>query len=365
LSARRNRRFAIWPGEDPRCELLEGEAPRPGAREYLVEIAEVGLDGTDRKIYEGGHGEPPEEDDFLIPGHEAVGRIVEAPRGGTLEAGTLVVPTVRTPCSQRCVNCRNLEVDFCVSGAYREHGIEGLHGFLQDYLLLPEEMLVEVPEELAAHAVLLEPVAIIEKTFRQIDAIQSRMLWEPRRLLITGAGNLGILAALEGTLRGLDVLLYSQGPADGARGEIVEMLGCAYVDSEEEELENAVDSFGAPDIFVEATGHTPLAWQGTKLLNENGVGALLGIGAEGEETKIGSDALNDALVMGNRALFGSVNAHRRDFETGVETLAAAEEHFPGLLERFITERVPLDEVERPFESPGEGEIKTVVVLRDL
>ncbi len=219
-----------------------------------------------------------------------------------------------------------------------------------------------MPPALRDVAVLLEPLSIIEKTFRQTYKIQERMHWAPRRVVVTGAGSVGMLAAFVARLRGLDTVVYSRGPSSGVGDPIRRQIGVEYVNSKEHTLADLADQHGAPDILIEATGYSPFAWEGTEVLATNGVAALLSVTNGTRTLEIPSDQLNTQFVLGNRLLFGSVNAHRRDFEQGITDLSAIKAQWPGAIERFITERVPLARGPEVLRNKAHGELKTVIEI---
>ena len=352
--------FAVTPGRARSARLTQLPDPRPARGDCLARVLEVGIDGTDREIDAGEYGEAPVGEDLLVIGHESVAEIVEAPQDSHLRAGDLVVATVRRPCPQLCHHCRTGEVDFCSSGDYRERGIKGLHGYLAEAYAERPEFLVQVPDELRAAAVLLEPMSIVEKVFRQTYAIQERMRWQPQRVILTGAGSVGILAAMLARLRKLDTLIYSRGPAEGARANIMRDIGAEYRDAKRYALEDVAREFGAPDLVIEATGYSPLAWKAAEVLDLNGVACLLSVTGGEETAEIPSDELNREFVLGNRLLFGSVNAHRLDFESGIASLRAILDQWPDALGQFITRRLPLSRADEAMEQKEKGELKTVI-----
>lgn len=353
--------IAVTPLRQNSAGVVELPMPEPATDECLVRVLEVGIDGTDRDISGGEYGEAPAGEERLVIGHESLGEVAaECERAGSLRRGDLVVATVRRPCPERCLNCQDAEYDFCTTGNYHERGIKQRHGYLAEHYAERPEFLVPVPPELRDVAVLLEPLSIVEKTFRQTFKIQERMRWEPRRVVITGAGSVGMLAAFVARLRGLDTVVYSRGPSSGAGDPIRRQIGVEYVDSKEHTLAELADQHGAPDILIEATGYSPFAWEGAQVLAANGVAALLSVTNGSRTLEIPSDQLNTGFVLGNRLLFGSVNAHRRDFEQGAADLAAIKARWPGAIERFITERVPLARGPEVLRTKGHGELKTVI-----
>lgn len=355
------RAVAVRPGRSRSAELVELPRPRCREGEALVRMLEVGIDGTDRELDAGAYGEAPPGDNLLVIGHEPLGVVLEAcPGVDYVRAGDIVVPTVRRPCPARCPNCRLGEFDFCLTGDYQERGIKGLHGYLSEYVAVEADFLVRVPPDLGPVAVLVEPLAVVEKAFRQAYLIQQRMVWEPQRVLVTGAGGVGILAAMLARLHGLEVLVYSLGSATGAREKILRQIGAEYVDAKSRSLAEAVERFGAPDLAIEATGHSPVAWEVVEVLHRNGVACLLSVTGGDRTAAIPSDRLNNLLVLGNRLVFGSVNAHRRDLEQAITDLAALRDLWPRALERFITRRVPMEQLRAALDAGGEGDLKTVI-----
>jgi hypothetical protein len=66
------------------------------------------------------------------------------------------------------------------------------------------------------------------------------------------------------------------------------------------------------------------------------------------------------MVLGNQAVFGSVNANRRHYEAGARALAAADK---GWLSRLMTRKVSLDRWQEAYEKHP-GDVKTVLVFED-
>jgi len=354
------RAVAVTPGKAESARIIDLEDPAPAAGECLVRVLEVGIDGTDREIDAGAYGEAPEGSDHLVLGHECLGVVEHSGVGDGPREGTLVVPTVRRPCPQRCPNCEAGAQDFCSTGDYRERGIKGAHGYMCERFSEHPQYLVPVPEDLRDVAVLLEPFTILQRSYRLIGHMQERLVWTPRRVCITGAGNMGVIAAFLARLRDLETLVYSKGEAEGVVGAILAELGCEYVDANATSLRDAAERTGAPDIAIEATGFSPLAWEAAGITAVNGVTCLLSVTQGGRTTEIPSDELNTRMVLGNRLVFGSVNAHRRDFDEGVNTMRRVREQWPGLLERFITHRRPLDDFAEGLRGAPADELKTVL-----
>ncbi len=350
--------FAIKPGVPDSGRLREVPEPQASPDKALVEVIAVGVDGTDRELLAGAYGEAPPGDDYLITGHESLGRVLSAP-DGTFEQGQVVVAIVRRPDPEPCLNCAAGEWDMCLNGRYTERGIKGAHGFLTERYVEEPGYLVTVPSHLATVAVLLEPLSIVEKAMDQIKRIQSRLVWSPGRALVLGSGSIGTLATLLLRLEGLEVHLYSRG-AGGRGRQIAEQAGAAFHSADASPLKGALGRVEGPmDIVIEATGYSPLAFEAMDVVGPDGVVCLTGVSAGSRNLTIDASHLNLELVLMNKLAFGTVNANRRHFESGVAHMEAIEERWPGLLEQFITRRVPLDEF-GPRALGRDDDLKVVV-----
>jgi hypothetical protein len=123
----------------------------------LVETLAVGICGTDHEIISGDYGEAPPGDDYLVLGHESLGRVVEAPEGSGFADGDLVVGIVRRPDPVPCANCAVGEWDMCRNGRYTERGIKGRHGYAGERYRIHPEFAVKLAPDLDRVGVLLEP----------------------------------------------------------------------------------------------------------------------------------------------------------------------------------------------------------------
>lgn len=348
----------VSPGRPDSLRLAE--VPRPQDGPVLVRVHQVGLDGTDAEIVAGKYGEAPAGEDYLVIGHESLGRVEEVTgEGGGLAPGDWVVATVRRPDPDPCPNCAAGEWDMCLNGRYTERGIKGRHGFLAEYYAERPEFLVKVPEKLAPVAVLLEPLSIVEKALEQIGHIQGRMVWRPRRALVLGAGPIGLLGTLLLRLQGLKVDLYDL-VEKGAKREVGEAAGARYIWAREHPLDGHLAAeIGPIDIVVEATGYSPLAFQAIDLVGPNGIVCLTGVSSGSRTVQVAADHLNLEMVLLNKVVFGTVSANRRHFLAGLRHLAEMEARWPGLLGRMVTRRLTLDELASGWHRSPE-ELKTVV-----
>jgi threonine dehydrogenase-like Zn-dependent dehydrogenase len=337
------RAVAVLPGKSNSLHLREVRRPRvddiPAGRGALVDVIRVGACGTDREIVEALFGTAPAGDDFLIIGHENLGRVAEVGENvpGWLRPGALVIATVRRP--GHSIYDR-IGMPDMTTDEPNERGINRLHGFLAEAYVDDADFLVPLPDSLDAVGVLLEPLSIAEKGIRQAVEIQRRLrVWQPTRAAVLGAGTIGLLTALVLRLRGIEVTVYSRRPAPYRNSELLEAIGANYLSSADNTLDDLAERAGPLDLIVDASGFSPLALGAARVVATNGVLVLVSVTSGDRTAELPTDVINQGFVLGNKVMVGTVNSHRDDFVTGVEDLLRAEAFYPGWLGRLITTRV--------------------------
>ena len=339
--------IAVVPGKPNSVHLAELEKPSidevPNGRGVLIEVIEVGVDGTDKEINAAEYGNAPPGYDFLVIGHESFGRVVEVgPNVIELRPGDFVSATVRRPGNS--LYDRIGHYDMTTDDVYYERGINLRHGFLTEFYVDEPEYIVKVPASLKSIGVLMEPMSVAQKGILQAYEIQRRLrLWHPRRAAITGAGPLGQLAALVLRLKGIDVTVFARTPPPNAKCDLAEAIGARYVSTAQNDFLEAAREFGPFDILFEATGSSRIAFDSMRTLAKNGVLVLTSITGGQGQLEISADDINLDFVLGNKVMFGTVNAHREYFELGAKDFAHAESEYPGWLNSFLTN--PIDGLE--------------------
>jgi threonine dehydrogenase-like Zn-dependent dehydrogenase len=340
--------IAVKPGTANSVHLAELEKPRigdvPGGRGVLVKVLKVGVDATDREINDALYGNAPPGYDFLVLGHESFGVVEEVgPNVRHVRPGDYVTCTVRRPGGS--IYDMIGRSDITSEETYYERGINLLHGFLTEYFVDDAEFVVRMPVGLKHLHVLAEPMSCAAKAVQQAYEAQKRLqVWDPKLAFVTGAGQIGLLTTLILRLRGLEVYTFARGAAPCLKSEIVEGLGARYVSTREKSLKDVASVAGKPDLIIEATGSSAIAFEAMEVLGHNGVEVWTSITGGQRRVEVPSDALNLNWVLGNKLLLGSVNANRRHFELGIADLALAEVTYPGVIERILTN--PVQGIER-------------------
>jgi threonine dehydrogenase-like Zn-dependent dehydrogenase len=332
-----------------RVERVAGPAGEDG--DVLVRTVAVGICGTDREILRGAYGTAPAQRERLILGHESIGRVVEAPSESTLRAGDWVVGVVRRPDPVPCTSCAVGEWDMCRNGRYRERGIKALDGFACDYYRSEPAFLVRSDPGLAELGVLVEPASVIAKAWEHVERIGMRASWRPRRLLVTGAGPIGLLAALFGVRRRLEVHVLDR-VSDGPKPELARALGATY------HAEGLARAGHGWDIVFECTGAGQLLFQAMRAAAPDGIVCLTGVSSGGRSLTIDAADLNRETVLENHVVFGSVNANVRHYQQAIATLADSDRAW---LASLITRREPIENWEEALTLRTD-DVKTVLAF---
>jgi threonine dehydrogenase-like Zn-dependent dehydrogenase len=339
------RAITVVPGRPGSAELSEVPEPELGLGELLVQTVRLGVCGTDREIVQGEHGEAPEGRDRLILGHELLGRVVECPEGTDFQRGQLIAGIVRRPDPVPCPCCARGEWDMCRNGLFTERGIKGRDGYGAQLVTIEADFAVPVAPELGGLGVLTEPASVVAKAWEQIDRIAARACHAHKRVLITGAGPIGLLAALIGVQRGLEVHVLDRAES-GVKPRLVGAVGATYHTSAD---------FPDPDLVVECTGVAELVADAMQHTAPGAIICLAGVSAS-RTLSVDVGALNNELVLENDVVFGSVNANRRHFLAAAESLGNADRAW---LAGLITRTVPLDRWQEALDK-GDDDVKVVV-----
>jgi glucose 1-dehydrogenase len=348
------RALTVVPLQGGSAAVVDVDEPAPGPGELLVDGMALGVCGTDREIAAGQYGWAPPGRDRLILGHESLGRVNQAPDDGRFAAGDLVVGVVRRPDPEPCVACGRGEFDMCRNGRYTERGIKEIDGFGSERWTIEPDYAVKLDPGLERVGVLMEPTTVVAKAWDHIDRIGNRAYWAPERVLVTGAGPIGLLAAMLGRQRGLEVDVLDR-VEDGPKPVLVDDLGATYHTTDVA----TITKDRRPDVIIEATGAHQLVFDVVANNAPAGIVCLTGVTSAGRHVTVDVGQINRDLVLENDVVFGSVNANLGHYEAAAQALAAADAAW---LERLITRRLALDRFGEALEGRPD-DIKVVLELQ--
>ena len=191
------------------AQVREVEMPLAGPGEAVIDVERVGLCGTDVEFFTGemaylGSGEASYP---MRIGHEWAGAVVEVGEGiEPAWVGRRVTGDTMLGCGH-CPRCRSGRQYLCADR--HEVGIRhGWPGALADRLRVPARSLRALPARVdATLGALVEPGA---NAWRAVEAAR---LEPGERLLVIGAGTIGLLSGLIAAAAGIEVHVLGRSPA--------------------------------------------------------------------------------------------------------------------------------------------------------
>lgn len=212
------------------------ERPAPGPGEVVLRVRAALTCGTDLKLLARGHAK------IALPatmGHELCGEVAAAGEGaGAWKLGERVVPGISGPCGG-CAECRGGRANLCATGF-----ADRLWGAFAEYVRVPAAVVAanlhRVPDGLDDEtAAFLDPLASVLHGWGRLGAPSGR-------LLVYGAGALGLLWAAVAARRGLEVVVAGRRPG---RAPLAERFGARFVDVARE-----AGALSGADAAVDCTG---------------------------------------------------------------------------------------------------------------
>jgi threonine dehydrogenase-like Zn-dependent dehydrogenase len=187
-----------------------------------------------------------------------------------------------------------------------------------------------------------------------VERTGRRAWWDPHVAVVTGAGPVGLLAALLGVQRGLEVHVLDVA-TEGPKPAVTEAMGARYHSSG---MGDAVEK-ARPDIIIEATGVPSVVFEAMTGNAAYGVVCLTGVSAVGRKIHVDVGSANREMVLENDVVVGSVNANLSHYAAAADALAEAD---TGWLHRLITRRLPLARFAESLEAHPD-DIKVVLELQ--
>ena len=350
----------IVPGKKTSLKVDDIKMPKISDSEILIKAVSVGIDAQDYEIYEGRKGEAEGRSKKLIIGHECVGQVIMV--GGKVSGfkdGDIVVPTIRRP--GECMNCQNGEADVCLKGDYKERGIKGLNGFMAEYFKEKPEYLIIVPRQLKDSALLIYDMSVVEKAYRTIFAVQSRMTWKPRRALVIGSFSTSILAAALLKQKGFETYVTYE-ESDELKKGLFSLIGVKHFKSDIKNLHDAAKKAGGSfDVVVDATGLKGNVMHASMLLAPNGVYCIAGPLDPSEKVQSCQKCLQQGIISNNSIIVSVESSSFTDYKTAIKDLKSLQKQWPDLLTKMITANYSISDVKKAIRSSKDN-IKSAIIF---
>lgn len=328
--------------ESPRTLLAQQrERPSRAPGEVLLRVRRVGVCGTDLHIFTGHQ---PYLSYPRVMGHELSGVVEQADAGSGLAPGDTVYVMPYLSCGQ-CIACRQGRTNCCVRiqvlGVHRD-------GAFTEFLSLPRQAVHKAEGLTLDQAAMLEFLAIGAHAVRRADVRAGE------RVLVVGAGPIGLAAMIFARLRGAEVTALDgrRDRLDFAQREVGVGATVALGEGDEAELARLTGGEFFDAVF-DATGNAQAMERGFRFVAHAGRYVLVSI-VQGEIR------FSDPEFHKREAtLLSSRNATLDDFETVAAAMRAG--HVPD--RALATHRLALNNLPTDFArllDPAEGVIKALV-----
>lgn len=315
--------------------------PERGEDDVLVRVKRVGVCGTDLHIFSGNQ---PYLNYPRVMGHEFSGIVEAAPVGGPLVPGDTVYVMPYLSCGH-CIACRQGKTNCCV-----RIQVLGVHcdGAFTEFLSVPKRFVHK------AEGVSLDQAAMVEFLAIGAHAVRRGDVQPGQRVLVAGAGPIGLAAMLFAKLRGATVVALDsrQDRLDFAAGPVGVDATVLVGEGDEAEL-SRLSNGEFFDVVMDATGNARAMERGFQFIAHGGRYVLVSIVP-------GQISFSDPEFHKREAtLLSSRNATNEDFDTVTDALRA------GLIPdaALATHRMSLSDVPTEFAhllDPKQGVIKAII-----
>ncbi|WP_344018236.1 NAD(P)-dependent alcohol dehydrogenase [Pseudonocardia kongjuensis] len=314
-------------------EVQERPVPRPGHREVLVRIAAVGTCGSDVHYFRHGRIGGFVVRDPLVLGHEPAGRIVAVGTGvEAARIGQRVSLEPGVPC-RRCRYCHTGAYNLCPDMTF--FATPPVDGAFAEYVAIADDFAHPVPDHVSDDAAaLLEPLSVALWAHRRAGTGPGS------RVLVAGAGPIGLLVARVAAVQGATEVLVSD-PDAGRRALAGSFAATAVLDPATDDAAGT-----GVDVFVDCSGVAPAVLGGLAAVRPGGTAVLVGMGADEMTLPVSALQSREITLTGT---FRYAN-----------TWPAAVALAPSMdLDRLVTGHVDLDHVGDALD-PGPAQVKVMV-----
>lgn len=310
--------------------------PTPAADQVIVRVNAVGICGSDvHYFHEGRIGDFVVEEPLVL-GHEAGGTIVAV--GADIDGSRLgerVSVEPQHPC-RVCEFCRSGRYNLCPQIEF--YATPPIDGAFAEYVAIQGDFAYAVPDSVSDDAAaLMEPLSVA------IAAVQKAGVRPGSRVLITGAGPIGIVTAQTARAFGATEIVISDPMAE--RREVALRFGAT------EAVDPAAGPLGSGyDSFVDASGSPVAVKQGISALKPGGVAVLVGMGAD-------EIALPVSTIQNRELIVTGIFRYANTWPTAIELVASGAVD----LDALVTGSFGLAEVREALDSAAHpSTLKSIV-----
>ncbi|RKF19778.1 L-idonate 5-dehydrogenase [Alginatibacterium sediminis] len=241
--------------------------------EVRIKLGAAGICGTDLHYYAAYANSGFEIQSPLTLGHEASGTVSElGPNVVGFEIGDKVAINPVVACGH-CLPCRRGQANLCENKRFPGSAttIPHIHGFFREYFEYPASACIKVDPKTS-----LEELAFVEPLSCSMHAIERAGNLLGRKVLVSGAGPIGVLAAACAKAAGAASVTCTDLSDDTLA--IAAQMGadeCINVANHPEQLQRYFEGNGQFDVVVEASGALPALDNALSAVRRGGTIVLL------------------------------------------------------------------------------------------
>lgn len=252
------------------CELIDSPIPESNGEDVIIDVSMCGICGSDLHFWHNGVG--MDNKPGLIMGHEFSGTVHDPGNRTDLKQGDRVTALPINPCGT-CDSCVRGSVNTCLNGMFRPAiGISDPGGYAE-YCHVRADMVRVIPDTLSD-----EDAALIEPATVALHAVRQSGLMPGQKVLISGGGPVGLLAAIWAKQLGASQVVLTE--VNEFRMDFAKTkLGITDVfDAREKVVAKTLKKqFGGFDVVIESSAVDAGLILGAHVLNPRGTLVLAGI----------------------------------------------------------------------------------------
>jgi L-iditol 2-dehydrogenase/L-gulonate 5-dehydrogenase len=223
--------------------LQELPDPVPGKNDVLIQVRMAGICGSDVHLLRGRN---PFAAYPLVPGHEYMGEVLQAPRGRGFRKEEKVTVFPEVGCG-KCPACKEGRLVHCPE--FKFVGVRVPGGCFCEKLAVPYQRVIKLPKTMTD-----EEGAMVEPTAVAVHAVQRGGVKRGDRVLVVGGGTIGLLTAQAARVFGASKVVISEPIA--ARRKIAQALGFKFICNPlaDDLVAYVKDEVGSMDVVFDVVG---------------------------------------------------------------------------------------------------------------
>ena len=299
--------------------------------EVKIQVKTTGICGSELHAFQGTH---PFRIPPLISGHEFAGQVVEVGKAVTaFKPGDNVTAEPQTSCGQ-CWECRNGMYHLCPNK--RVLGAMGWSGSFGEYVVMPEETLIKMPDGMKyEEGTLIEPLAV------GTHAVRISGCGIGDRVLVIGCGAIGLGVIMAARLAGC-AEVYASDVSDFNREMAAKKGACRTINSKNESLREKVtewtDGRGVDYTFL-AFGNGPIVTESIDVTRKHGTIVDIAVLGAPKEVDYGKFYQKEVIMRGSNVYT------REDFDIVLKAIKDGDYNVDG----YVTQEYPVEKCEEAFE----------------